>query len=62
MKTDQLHQELTASDFFNPSLGMPENKTFVILAEAFVALQSAMLKTGSPNVLDAARYTQSGFG
>jgi hypothetical protein len=57
MKTGQLHQDITTTDFFNPSLGTPENKTFIILSEAFMVLQSPLLKTGSPNVLDAARHT-----
>jgi hypothetical protein len=56
MKTDQLHQEITTSDFFNLSLGMPDNKAFVIVPEAFVLLQSSLLKTDSHNVLDAARH------
>jgi hypothetical protein len=58
VKTVQLHQEITTTDFLNPSLGTPENKTFIILSQAFMVLQSPLLKTGSSNVLDAARHTR----
>jgi hypothetical protein len=47
MKTAQLHHQLTASDFFNLALRTPENKSFVILPQAFVPLQSSLLRTGS---------------
>jgi hypothetical protein len=45
--TAQLHHQLTASDFFNLALGTPENDSFLILPQAFVPLQSSLLRTGS---------------
>jgi hypothetical protein len=48
MKTDQLNQETTTSIFLNPSLGLLENKSLFILADAFLVLQSPLLKTDPP--------------